>query len=134
MDPVCRLRYTGATPGADSNTYSLFDSAVAFPAANMAQAAGTRRFRLALKNSQAGTIKGYRSESRISNPNLATGSMTWTQFYEQAVAAAAATGNNTLDAMIEEFADFKFEWVNGGSAQATWTVDMALDSSRNPPA
>lgn len=121
MDTVT-YRYTGSTPGADANTYNLFSSVVALPGARMAQGSGMKRLIIWLKNSQAGTAKFYTSADRGVN---------WTQIDEQSVSAAAATSSNFIDFNIEPLPDFKVDWVNGGVAQATWVVNIAMTDERS---
>lgn len=123
------IRYTGSAPGADANTYSIFDTVTAFPAPRYVAMNRMKRLQVGLSNSQAGTYNWYKSSSRVSNPSLATGGVTWTQIGTRAV-AAGATAENTDDFLIEEYDDFKLEFVNGGVAQATWVVNIALSGER----
>ncbi len=110
--------YTGATPGADSATYTLFSTVTKFPGKYYCASDCLPRLVLSLQNSQAGTLKGYRSNDR---------GVTWVQvFPDTAIAAAAAGSINFYDFFIAEYADFKLDWTNGGNAQATWNIDMAL--------
>ena len=121
-----QIRYTGLTPGADSNTYVIFDTTVAFPGARYAAMNRMKRLQVGLSNSQAGTYNWYKTQSRVTSTNTA---IVWTQIGTAAI-AAGATAENTNDFLIEEYADFKLEWVNGGVAQATWVVDLALSGER----
>lgn len=125
-----RIGYTGSTPGADSNTYVLF--ATILPATptdaqnanwpqNMFMLADVHKFCLLLKNNQSGTINIYESEDR---------GVTWQQVDTLAVSAAASTGSNPMEFLVEGMKDMKIEWVNGGSAQTTWSVNMSLSSDR----
>lgn len=127
------IRYTGATPGADANTYSFFDTVTAFPAPRYVGMHRMKRLQIGLSNSQAGTYNWYKSSSRVTNPALAntqdTTKVTWTQIGTLVVAASGAT-ENTLDLLIEEYDDFKLEFVNGGVAQATWVPNIALSGER----
>lgn len=119
--PYSRVKYSGSTPGADSSDYILFSTTTAFPGAGMAQAAGVHKLVLNLVNSHLGTLKAYRSSNR---------GTTWTQVDSDAVAAAGAGLSNTAEYLLEPFLDFKLVWTNGGSAQTTWVVDMALTDDR----
>lgn len=123
------IRYTGATPGADANTYPFFDTVTAFPAPRYVAMNQMKRLQVGLSNSQAGTYNWYKSSSRVTNPSLTTSQVTWTQIGTVAV-AAGATAENTNDFLIEEYDDFKLEFVNGGVAQATWVVNLALSGER----
>lgn len=127
MGESCKVTAGGGVPGADSNTYLLFSTVVMFAGANVLAGTGMKRLQLGLSNSQAGALNWYKSQSRLTNSSNAP---TWTQIGTAAI-AAGATAENDYDWLIEEYADFKLEWVNGGSAQATWVVDLALTDSRN---
>lgn len=116
---IVTLEYTGTTPGADSNTYVLFSTVAAGAPGNWAPMCSLHSFHYNIKHSQAGTVKGYKSSNRGTS---------WTQFFDSgSIAAPTYVTNNVVS--IEGFQDFKFEWVNGGSAQATWAVDMNLSTS-----
>lgn len=125
MSQVMRVKYTGSTPAADGNTYVLFSTVVAFNGANMAQNAGMKRLIVDIGHAAAGTMNLYRSQNR---------GTTWDQVYTSgSIAAPASTASTIRDFAIEEYQDFKLEWVNGGSTQATrWIVDMSLTDQRAP--
>lgn len=126
-DHAVTFKYTGSTPGADSNTYPIFSSVTAFPGANMAQNEGLKRIFITIDNPQSGTLKFYRSVD--SNNGVARGT-NWVQVGGDQAATASATDVFTWDAVILGFPDFKVDWVNGGSAQTGWTVTISLDSGR----
>jgi len=119
------ITYQGATPGADANTYVMFSTAVAFPSANYMAMNRMKRLQVGLSNSQPGTYNWYKSNTRLTNPSATP---VWTLIGTRAVVAAPP--ENTDDFLIEEYADFKLEWVNGGAAQATWVVNLALSGER----
>lgn len=123
------IRYTGGTPGADANTYAMFDTVTAFPAPRYVAMSRMKRLQVGLSNSQAGTYYWYKSSSRVTSPSLTTSQVAWTQIGTRAV-AAGATAENTDDFLIEEYDDFKLEFVNGGVAQATWVPNLALSGER----
>lgn len=115
---IVRVKYTGATPGADSSTYNLFSTVTAFPGAGFCAQFGLGRLIVDIVNSAAGTLKGYSSEDR---------GVTWTQIIpDTAVAARATNSENPYDFRVAEYPDFKLDWTNGGSAQTTWFIEMAL--------
>jgi hypothetical protein len=118
-----RVKYSGSTPGADSNTYVIFDSTVAFPGANFVQGAGLSRISIRFDHIYTGTVNMYRSVNRGS---------TWTQVMQQSQSAPDTTQSSYFDVSVEAFADFKVEWVNGGTAQNPWSVDIALTAERDP--
>jgi hypothetical protein len=116
----------GLVPGNDSNTYNLFSSVVAFQGARMAPQMGYKRLVVDIKNAGGnGTLKFYKSVDRGVN---------WLQIDEIAVTAPAANATNVYDFLIEEYDDFKLDWVNGGTIQNPWSVSIALTDSRNPMA
>lgn len=123
---TAKIRYTGTAPGADGNTYVIFDTTVLFVAPRYAAMNRLKRLQVGLSNSQAGTYNWYKSQSRVTSTNTA---VVWTQIGTRAV-AAGATAENDDDFLIEEYDDFKLEFVNGGVAQATWVVDLALSGER----
>ena len=119
-----RIKYSGDAPGADSNDYVLFSTGVAMPGSAMHQGAGVKKLVLNLKNSHLGTLKTSRGVRDT------VGVVTWTQISTEAIAAGTSTTSTARDYLMEPFADFKLEWTNGGSAQTTWVVDMALTDER----
>lgn len=113
---IVRLPYTGSAPGADSNTYTLFDTTTTGgPPRGWGGMADLHTFHLSVKHSQSCTFKGYRSLN---------GGTTWIQFYDSGV-VTAPTYTTEIFQNIEGFRDFKFEVLNAGSAQATWNVHMS---------
>lgn len=116
---------SGGTPGADANTYKLFDSIVCFGTgtAGDARNAGLaahdiNRIEFSVKNSQAGTLNASYSQDK---------GTTWTVYDTRAVAAAAAnTISGPFDYLVDFAPDWKLEWVNGGSAQGTWLPAISL--------
>lgn len=120
------IPYQGLIPGNDANTYVMFSTAAAFPSAGYCAMNRMKRFQIGLSNSQVGTYNWYKSNTRLTSPSATP---VWTQIGTRAVAIGATT-ENTDDFLIEEYADFKLEFVNGGVAQATWAVSMALSGER----
>ena len=80
---------------------------------------------MTLINDQAGTLNAYSSVDRGTN---------WTKIYTAAVAASAANSESPYDFLIEPYADWKLEWVNGATPQTTFRPAMALQGQRNPGA
>lgn len=111
-----QISYTGSAPGADSSTYTLWDSTDG--SVGVIGSIPGCRYRLSLKNSHAGTLKAYAKSSRDGS---------WVQFYQSLVRAPAASVRMQEIAIpIATHRDVKVEWVNGGSAQSTWYVAQAL--------
>ncbi len=123
------VRYTGATPGADANTYNIFSSVVAFPGCRMAQDLGLKRLFVTIDNPQAATLKFYRCNDGIGGGTTARGT-NWVQVGGDFAITASATDVATFDGLIESFPDFKLDLVNGGVAQTGWTVTIALTGER----
>lgn len=115
-----RLKYAGATPGADANTYNLWTTETA-AGGNLMALAGVRYFVLDLKNSAAGTLKIYKGSARPS-----AGAVTFSQIEQYSVAASPTAESSKFEFNIEPYTEWKIDWVNGGSTQSTWLVDMAL--------
>ncbi len=127
MTESVSVRYTGAVPGADSNTYPIFSSVTAFPGAWMAQNTGLKRIFITIDNPQSGTLKFYRSNDGI---NGVTRGTNWVQVGGDFAASSSATDVTTFDGLFEGFPDFKVDWVNGGTAQTGWTITIALTGER----
>lgn len=118
-------------PGADANTYVLFATVAvtgtgySFPNPGWGKyylgMHGLKRLVLDLKHNAALTLNPYKSSDR---------GVTWHQLDTEAVAVPAATESTTRTYLVEEYADFKLEAVNGGSAQTTWNVSVALSPER----
>lgn len=115
---VTALKYTGGTPGADANTYTLFTTA-ALPS-NWGSYSCVHTYHYDIKNSQAGTVNGYKSADGV----------TWHQFYTMAIGIPASAATNNDVVLVEGYRHFKFEFVNGGSAQTTWSVDQDVSTKR----
>lgn len=117
---VIRLKYTGSTPGADSNTYTIFSTVAAGYPRGWADMADVHTFHWDIDHDQSGTVKGYHSLD---------GGTTWVQFYDSgSMAAPGAAATSGAVVLVEGFRDFKFEWLNGGSAQGTWVVNMDVST------
>lgn len=119
MSETAAITYTGAAPAADSNTYVLFSSVIAFPGKRMHSGMGLKRLVCGVRHSSAGTINLYKSVDRGTVWVLA-----------DSFAASSATEEDLYDALVEHMDDFKLEWVNSGSAQNPWVVSLALSSGR----
>lgn len=114
-------KYTGATPGADSNDYVLFSTTVAFPNQRNALAlGGIRRLLLSILASASGTLKWQVSTN---------GGTSWTQLDTQAVTGGSAEQKFDWGG-ISGYPDWRLLWTNGGSAQATWILSLLLVDDR----
>lgn len=125
MSAFSRISYTGSTPGTDANTYVLFATFQATSNAQWPQDAfalfGMRKFALDLKHSHGGTLNAYKSSDRGVN---------WRQVSTEVIAAPAATAGTQREFLVEGVQDWKLEWVNGGTAQSPWVIDMSMSDQR----
>ena len=127
------IRYTGATPGADVLAYPFLDTVVAFPGARYVGMHRLKRLVIDLSSSAVGTFNLYKSSTRVTNPALATTRDTTKVVWQQIATFAAPAGlpnSYILDLLVEEYDDFKLEFVNSGAAQATWLPNIALTGER----
>ncbi len=115
MKSFSRLFYRGQPPGADTKVYTLFDSTVLFPAANMVQQAGLLRFVAEVAHTNNGALRLFRSEDR---------GVRWQQVEQ--LEAPGTDGQSQVDWDIEPYSDIRVDWKNGGFAQTAWTVVMNL--------
>lgn len=105
-----RMGVGGGTPGADSNTYTLFDSTTAFTGGLPSH--DISRIAFGVNNSQAGTLNAYFSVDS---------GVTWSEYSTTSVTAASSPAmSGPFDFLVDTYPDFRLQWVNGGSAQATW--------------
>jgi len=139
------VKYTGTTPGADSNTYVIFATTlpVSPGASGITQSSdpmnanrfnawaesspalmGFRKVSVTMKMDKLGTLNLYESIDR---------GTTWRQVDTIAVAAPASTASFLTDFLVEGMRDFKIEWVNGGTAQTFFDVVIAFSSERASP-
>lgn len=125
MRETLQVKVISATPGANSNTYNMFDSTVTFKTPIMSNASTTMtahnisRLEFRLANDQAGTLKFYTSIDGGTNWDQTGGDIT--------VAASTSTDiNGPYDFLIDPYRDVKLDWVNGGSAQTTWRPNVTL--------
>lgn len=120
-----QIRYTGAVPGADSDTYVILDTSVtnSWPESFFAMH-GIRKFQIDVKHDEAFTFNWYKSNDRGTS---------WEQMQTSAVPLPASTVTSTLEIEVSALRDFKLEVVNGGTAQLPWDVDMVLIDERSVP-
>lgn len=117
-----KIRYTGSTPGADANTYTLFNSYTAGLPGHWPAMSGTFKIVIDIKHDQAGTLKWYK--------NMSDNDTGWVQMGQLSVTAPASTAGSQLEVFVEAERQVKVDWVNGGSAQSPFSVDIGLSSDR----
>lgn len=115
-----RLSYSGTALPTDSDTFVLFSTQGTGFWSGFLQHTCTKRFVVDIQNSHAGTLNTYKSDD---------GGTNWKQTGSIPVAATTATVN-VLDVVVEHYRDFKCEWVNGGTTQTAFEIDMALVPDR----
>lgn len=128
-DAQVGFQYVGTALPTGASVVVLFasappsaDVAGAFPFGNGFQALGIRRIMISMDNSQAGTLKAYQSKDR---------GATWSRVdADIAVAAAAANSENIYDFLVEQYADWKVEWTNGGVDQTVFHVNIVGTGQR----
>lgn len=119
-----RLKYSGTALPTDSNTFTLFSTQATGFHSGFLQHSGTARVVTDIKHSHNGTFKWYKSDD---------GGTNWNQIGELLAVGGGAT-SNTLDALCEGYRDFKVDWVNGGTTQTTFEIDIALTDERTSAA
>lgn len=119
-----KATYTGTTPGTDSNTYTLFNSIVAGLPGHWPAMHGVFKVVIDIKHDQAGTLKWYKN---MTDTDV---SGNWVQMGQLAVSAPASTAGTQAEVFIEAERQVKVDWVNGGTAQSPFSVDIGLSSQR----
>lgn len=118
------LRYSGANPGADANTYVLFSTVTGLGGAQALTAqVGVHRVRVDVYCTNAVGCTFKLSKSRDKG-------VTWRLVTTSSALGAGTTGQ--FDEPVEGFYDWKVEWVNNSNAQTAFEADIALVDSRNP--
>lgn len=120
-----KIEYPGTVPGNDSNTYNLVNSHTAGWPGNWPAVFGIKKVVIDIHHNQAGTIKWYKTQD-----DLNVTSPTWAQMGQLAVAAPAATAGTQAEVFVEAEKHVKIDWVNGGTIQTTFQVDIALSDER----
>ncbi len=116
IPPNVILKYTGATPGADANAYTLFSTVAAGCPKHWAAHWGLNAYHFDIKHSQSLTVRGYHSKDRGVN---------WVQFFSTGVLTAPVLTTNDV-VLVEGFEDFMFDVLNAGAAQTTFVVNQDL--------
>ena len=119
---VTRAKYTGTALPTDSDTFVLFTTVETGKGANFFAMLGVERFSVNIKNSHAGTIKTYKSMDRGTN---------WLQVSANAVGVPSASDENVAEYLVGSYIDWKVSWVNGGTTQTTFGIDMSLHTDRS---
>jgi hypothetical protein len=123
-----KAKYTGATPGADSSDYTLFNSITAGLPGNWPALHGVFKIVVDIKHDQAGTLKWYKTDADPTNAS--DSGVTWYQMGQLSVSAPASTAGTIAEIFCEAEKHVKVVWTNGGTAQSPFKVDIALASQR----
>jgi len=117
--PHTNVTYKGTALPTDSDTHTIFDTST-FSSKNFLSNGNYDRLLVDVVNSHIATYKWYKSDDRGTN---------WQQIGESAVAVPAATDSNITDHLVSGYQDFKLEWVNGGTTQTTFEINISLTES-----
>lgn len=117
-----RAPYTGANPGADANTYTLF-STLSFPA-RMFTHSGHTRINVSLLGDagEGGTLQLRRYDVNGLNGAIV---------HDDAVTFVAGEAQ-VYDYQTGLYDHFALEWVNDGAAKTTFLVDVAMMPEHTP--
>ena len=113
-----QVAYIGATPGADTDDYVIFDSTVSMPNGGLT-IGDTKRVLISISHNADGTLKEYKSSD---------GGTTWIQIAADDAITAVSNVDTFKEYQVQPYVDYKVEWTNGNSAQTTWNVSVALDT------
>lgn len=125
---TAKAKYTGSTPGADSNDYELFNSITAGLPGNWPALHGVYKIVIDIKHSHLGTLKWYKTDSDPTNAS--DSGVTWGQMGQLSVATPASTEGSLAEIFIEAEKHVKVLWTNGGTAQTSWIVDISFSEQR----
>jgi hypothetical protein len=114
---------TVTAPGANSNTYSIWNTYTAGLTRNFFALNNVARCIVDIAHSADFTFKWYKSADGT----------TWNQLDDLAITFASGE-TSTLDMLVDMLLNsyFKIEVVNGGSAQDPWRVNVNLITDRSP--
>lgn len=121
---MTRVKYTGATPGGDTNTYPIFTTLTNGWPAGFFALQNISKLVVDTKHDAAGTFAWYKSNDRGTS---------WEQIGTEAISAPASTVTIFREFTVEPYEDFKLDWVNGNTAQDPWDVSMVLIPNRSQP-
>jgi hypothetical protein len=127
-----KVKYIGATPGTDTNDYTLFNSIVSRLPGNWAAVFGVKKVVISIKHSHGGTLKWYKTDSdpTLHDATTPDSGVTWSQMGSLTVAAPASTEGTLAEVFVEGDKHTKIDWTNGGTAQTSFIVGIALADER----
>lgn len=127
MSETARIPYTDVALPLAGSTVTLFNTVTMFPGGDWLAGFRMKRLQIDLLNSHAGTLNYFKSRGHRGATSALT---TWVQVLSTAVAAATANTSQNFDALVEEFEEFKVEWVESGTNATQFDVDVALSDER----
>lgn len=116
------FKYEGETPAADTEVYELFSTLTAFGTAYAFPMHGIARIKLNLQHDQDCALNTYRSDDR---------GVTWHQLSTDSI-TGPVDESTEQEWLVEGFADWKLELVNGGAAQDPFAVLVTATTNRAP--
>jgi hypothetical protein len=112
---ITRIKDTSAAPIGDTATTNLFSTAN-LAGYSQLPGHGMTTFTVDIASTAGGSLKPYK---RISGGS-------WIQMGEFIVGTPDGATTYKRDFDITGYDDWKLDWVNGGTAQSIWAVDMSL--------
>jgi hypothetical protein len=126
------VKYTGLALPLATVTYNLFSTVKAFPRAHALQGSCLARLMMNLVCDHDGTLTYYKDNAaglaRSTNAADPTSTTGWITLGTQAVTGGATP--STFDFVIEEFSDWKVDFLVGASNETVFALDMSLTSQR----
>ena len=113
------LIYAGTALPADATTETLYDTTTE-GIGNLIVNHNLSRFHYDIRHDKSGSVKGYWSVD---------GGTNWRQFHDSGVVPADTIAENNV--LVESYKDVKFEWLNGGTTQTSFTPHLSLSTQRD---
>lgn len=127
MSETVRIPYTDTAVPLAAATVTIFNTVNMFPGGNILPGFHMKRLQLDIFNNQAGTLNWFKSRGHRGATSALT---TWDQIGTVAVPLVAAGATNTFDLLVEEYEEFKVEFVVGATNETVFDVDVALSDQR----
>lgn len=113
-----QVKYTGTALPTDSNTATLFTTVDGQLPRRFFGLNCYESFLVDIKHSHGGTLRAQKSDD---------GGTNWHTIREDVLAAGSPTNGSTAQAYgVAPYRDWRLVWVNGGTTQTTFEIDMSL--------
>ena len=112
-----KIRYDDSVLPTGAGTTTLFDTTVACTGKGQLQAGHIKKFCYNIVHDENGSIRLDKSDDRGAT-------------FVTVRTTAHTAGTSEAEIPIEYFDDFRVVWVNGGTDQTSWHVDLALSDQR----